>query len=591
VTPEGAIGMESNISGRVLLNRYELHERLGRGGMGEVYRGIDRNLDRAVAVKVLHGHLADEEGFRARFEREAKTMASLNHRLLASVFDYGCDDETGAYLIVMEYLSGGMLEDRMQMLAAQTLPVRLEAVHNWFLPLLDAVDYAHQRGLIHRDIKPSNVLFNEADEPVLADFGLARIVSSERLTATGLTIGTPAYMAPEQGMGQSGDPRSDLYSLGVMLYEMLAGDTPFHADTPFGVIMAHVNEPLPSLKERLPDLPVALDSVVSRALVKQPEMRYQSAGQFRTALNAALSGEVSGAPSTVQFDAVEPAIPADERPTTLMLTLTHTLSIPIQAVRHHPWIMWGGLAILAAILAITLIFNRPSGAAATPAPTEVVEAAGGLPAMTVPDSGTGGSIESMAEPTDLADTFDDPASGWPVLETGAITYGYADGRYLFTNRAPAEGATAIFNQTYTFSDTYLEVQAQLLEGQAASAYGLIFRYQDESNFYVFTVSGMGQASIWALENGSWRELRGEGWTDSAAISIEEPNLLTVVAEGDHLIGLVNGEHVIDLNDDTYQEGAVGFYVATTTGSVSDPLAEVAFDDFVARHNIPAMTAP
>lgn len=585
--------MDSNISGLTLLNRYTLHERLGRGGMGEVYRGTDVNLERPVAIKVLHGHLADEEGFRARFEREAKTMAALNHRLIASVFDYGYDEAHDVYLIVLEYLPKGLLEDQMRMLATQPLGARLNAVRRYFLPLLDAVAYAHERGMIHRDIKPSNILFNEAGEPVLADFGLARLVSSDRLTATGMTVGTPAYMAPEQGLGQSGDARSDLYSLGVILYEMLSGETPFHSETPFGVIMQHVNEPLPPIRKRVPDLSADLGAVVERALAKQPDNRFQTGAEFREYLQAALKGEHIFTPSTLHLDTISAPTPAPE--TNLLSAVSSTLSIPIQAVRRRPMLLWGALGGLALIFVVVMLVDRfrPAVVTATPTVDAIAEDAGGLPAMTVPDNSAGGSVESMAAPANLSDTFDDPASGWPVLGTGAITYVYDGGRYLFTNTAPAEGATAVFNPAFTFTNTYLEVQAELVDGQPASAYGLIFRYQDESNFYVFTVSGLGQVSLWALEDGRWRELRGgdDPWTDSEAVAVDGPNLLSIVADGEHLDMLVNGEHVIVLDDDTYDGGAVGFYVATTTGAVEEPLAQVSFDDFVARHSIPAMTEP
>jgi serine/threonine protein kinase len=551
--------MSDQLSGTIL-NRYDLEERLGRGGMGDVYRAMDTTLDRWVAVKVLHGHLAEKPGFRQRFEREAKTIAALNHPNLVTVYDYGYDEPKGIYCIVLEHLSFETLDDRMMELREEGVTTRLNEIERTFRPLLDAVDYAHNQGMIHRDIKPSNVLFNEKGEPVLVDFGLAHMLGGTRVTMTGAISGTPAYMSPEQGIGEAGDNRSDIYSLGVVLYEMVAGMPPFTAETPFGVIMKQVNEPLPPITKEVPQIPPALATVVSRALAKKPEDRYQEASAFLSDLSAALEGK-----------AVSPHPRPVERPTI-------TLRSPAPALTNRPVLLWGIVGALAAIFGIALVLSRPFGTDDRPATENVV----------IPSE-----IPPITESTEIFDDFSDPTSGWPQQTEGPVRYFYEEGRYQFTNMLPAQARQAIYDPSRTYASTFLEVEATLENGQPGSGYGLIFRWQDAGNFYVFAIDGVGRVSMWAFENGSsWRELRGlpDEWTASAAVLTDgTPNTLTVVAEGNHLVGSVNHETVIDIEDDTYEAGAVGFYVATALDDDEEPLADVFFDNFIAQPSVPAMT--
>ncbi|MCB0225324.1 MAG: serine/threonine protein kinase, partial [Anaerolineae bacterium] len=204
--------------------------RLGRGGMAEVYKAYQPGLDRYVGIKVLHGHLVDDEDFVARFEREALATGKLRHPNIVQAVDFDRDGET--YFLAMEFIDGPTLKDEMKARLAVNKPFTLKEISRIFTALCSAVDYAHKRSMIHRDIKPANVMINQEGNVVLTDFGIARIMEGTQYTQTGALSGTPAYMSPEQGKGEKADERSDIYALGVMLYEMVTGRVPYEADTP-----------------------------------------------------------------------------------------------------------------------------------------------------------------------------------------------------------------------------------------------------------------------------------------------------------------------------------------------------------------------
>ena len=258
------------------LGKYELRERIGRGGMAEVYKAYHASLDRYVAVKVLHPFLGEDAEFKERFEREARNVAQLRHPNIVQVYDFEYDSERELYYMVMEYVDGPTLRTRIRYLQAhgELMPIR-EAV-NIVHKLANALAYAHSRGMIHRDIKPGNIMLDTEGRVVLTDFGIARIVGGVSATASGSMVGTPAYMSPEQGLGQAGDNRSDIYSLGVVLYQLLTGTTPFDADTPIAIVLKHVNEPLPPPSSLNADLPPELERILYKALGKDPEDRYQT---------------------------------------------------------------------------------------------------------------------------------------------------------------------------------------------------------------------------------------------------------------------------------------------------------------------------
>ena len=262
------------------LGQYQIVEELGRGGMAIVYKAYQPSLDRYVAIKVLPAFFARTPGYLERFQREAKAMARLSHPHIVEVLDYGQQDDT-TYL-VMAYVDGGSLRDRL----GQPLPI--DTIVHWMEQIGSALAYAHERGVVHRDIKPGNILFTRDGRAMLSDFGIAKLREASPLTRTGTGMGTPEYMSPEQGVAAKGvDQRSDIYSLGVILYEMATGDVPFRADTPFATLHQHLYTPLPPPETRNPDIAPALAAVIKKALAKQPEQRFQSVQELLDALRAA----------------------------------------------------------------------------------------------------------------------------------------------------------------------------------------------------------------------------------------------------------------------------------------------------------------
>jgi Tol biopolymer transport system component/predicted Ser/Thr protein kinase len=259
---------------------YKVLDKIGEGGMAVVYKGFQESLNRYVAIKVLRAELSQDSEFISRFRQEALAVARLAHPNILHVYDAGTAH--GVYYLVMDYVDGGSLRDLIEL-----GPVNTEQALSIAAQLADALDYAHREGLIHRDIKPSNILLTRDGRPLITDFGIAKAVhASTRLTRTGTSIGTPEYMAPEQVQGQAVDERTDIYALGIVLYEMLTGQVPFSAHTPVATLYRQVNEPPPPLRQMNISIPAWLDSVVARALAKRPEERFRRAGEMAQALKA-----------------------------------------------------------------------------------------------------------------------------------------------------------------------------------------------------------------------------------------------------------------------------------------------------------------
>ena len=261
------------------IGRYEVVKELGKGGMAIVYLAYDPYIKRQVAVKVMPHKFTYDTEFRIRFQREAEIIAALEHAHIVPVYDFG--DHEGEPFIVMRFLPGGTLADRLS-----TGPFPITEIAQLFHSIGSALDYAHKNGVIHRDIKPGNILFDSEGEASLSDFGIAKIQeATAAFTGTGNLIGTPAYMSPEQAKAEKTiDGRSDIYSLGVVLFQALSGELPFKSDTPVGVAIAHIREPVPSLMARRPDLPAGFDDVIRRAMDKDPANRFQTGAQLAQAI-------------------------------------------------------------------------------------------------------------------------------------------------------------------------------------------------------------------------------------------------------------------------------------------------------------------
>lgn len=272
------------MTGKVLNSRYRLEQLIGTGGMADVYRATDTLLGRTVAVKILHPHYAKDPVFIERFRQEAQAAANLNQPNIVNVFDWGIEEDV--YYIVMEYVEGLDLKDII-LRGGPLLPERAVEIA---MSISLALDAAHARGIVHRDIKPQNVIITRDNRVMVMDFGIARAAGGSAMTQTGTIMGTPQYISPEQAQGRTADPRSDLYSLGVVLFEMLTGKVPFDGDNPVAIAYKHVREdPLPPSMLN-PDISPELESVVMKSLAKNPENRYQSALEMRADLERCLEG-------------------------------------------------------------------------------------------------------------------------------------------------------------------------------------------------------------------------------------------------------------------------------------------------------------
>jgi serine/threonine-protein kinase len=388
------------------LGKYQIVALLGAGGMATVYQGLQPDVDRAVAVKVLPPHPGQSADFVERFRLEARTIARLQHPHILPLYDYG--DDNGVLYLVMPYVDGGSLATRIA-----EGPLTVEAVVTFARQIGGALDYAHRQGVIHRDIKPENVLLDREGHALLADFGIVKLVEGTSpagtLTATGGLIGTPAYMSPEQAQGEPIDHRSDLYSLAMMVFEMLTGQQPYQADSAMQLIMQQISAPVPSLRAVSPDATPALDEVLRTALAKDPAARYPTAAEFVRQLAAAASGHTLTVPVTSEGgpaaltaagrNTPQPGADANPPPTTPTPTITSGAGSPL--------VLLGGFAIIAVLIVVALALltgrDRQNGPAQPSATAAVALPTQALQLTLAADSGFGRAVYSTTD--SLADTI------------------------------------------------------------------------------------------------------------------------------------------------------------------------------------------
>jgi tRNA A-37 threonylcarbamoyl transferase component Bud32 len=467
------------------VGKYRIVARLGRGGMAEVYKAYQPGLDRYVAIKVLHAHLIDDTDFIGRFEREALAVGKLRHANIVQAVDFDRDDEM--YFMAMEFIDGPTLKDELRARRAANQPFTLAEISGIFTALCSAIDYAHARGMVHRDLKPANVMLNQEGQVVLTDFGIARIMGATQYTQTGALSGTPAYMSPEQGQGERGDERSDIYSLGVMLYEMVTGVVPYDGDTPFAVIMKHISEPLPLPSKINPNIPENIERVILKAMSKAPEDRYQTAGELAKALrNAAgvLPGEdigkltvIAPPPKIQQVEHITGRLTATERAAAASAAATsaavtpaagdgatvvsaqHTTAAAAPAAKGLPWVpIIAGVVVVGLILA-GIIGYLAVGSSNTAQATETAVAAAA--ATTTAESAVRLTQTAQAE-----------ASATAAAEATAIAKTNAEATAAAEAAAPTQTALAAAAQAEA-TVAKQTADAQLIEGllsaQAATA--------------------------------------------------------------------------------------------------------------------------
>lgn len=584
---------------------YQILEQIGQGGMATIFKAYQPSMDRYVALKILPTHFTKDETFLARFNQEARTLARLEHPHILPVHDYG--EQEGITYLVMRYIHAGTLKD----LIAQRGALPLNETVRILNQVGRALGYAHSQGVVHRDIKPSNVLIDERGDAFLTDFGIAKLVEGTvQYTATGAIVGTPSYMSPEQGQGEPADSRSDIYSLGVMLYEMATGRVPYEAETPLAVLLKHVNAPLPPPRQLKPDVPEGVERVILKAMAKSPGSRYQTAEEMVEALQKAaadVSTEIIAPRPSKKAAAGPPQPTLVASPSSEPTVVTAPSGPP---ARPLPW-LWilGGVAILAAVfVAVWFILPQLGGPPATPTvsaaqatPTPVATA----PAATEPAASAaaqpgwtsytnGNFVSAVARQGDYL--WAGGSGGlvrWNLKDGSYVQFGMADG--LASNRvndvlvddqqavwvATDAGLNRYDGQTWlTFDETdgldSDEVQALFVDDDGAlwagTAYGARgLNYYDGSAWtsppvpplpfefpqpQTFAVDQDGRLFVGLLDDGM-AYLQDDKWvTLGSAQGLPNDHVYDVlfVDDGELLISL--GNEVVRFNSETKQWEAI-----------------------------------
>ena len=460
------------------LGRYQLEEVVGQGGMAVVYRAVDSVLGRTVAVKVIRPAFTEDQHFLGRFLQEARLVASLDHPNVLPVYDFG--EHGGSPYLVIPYLPGGSLADRI---AGRPQP--LPRVAAWLVQLGNALDAAHARGVLHRDLKPANVLVGNDGRLVLGDFGIARLAeASTRLTATGTVVGTPLYMAPELARGAEATTASDRYALGVMAFEMISGRPPFVGLNPLSILHQQVHEPVPSLAERIPELPRAVDLWLQRALAKDPASRPTSGRTLAEGLvglltptqraelsTLAWSGSGEGTVAAAEADtraaqgrtlrldtppSVAPVASGWPSATSVATPPSTPVERPRRALQPVAWALIGAAALVAAFLLVPREWlagrEARGGAGGSPsaAPATAADAPGAAPAAPAPPAAPG--VAPPAAGTDVAATSVaatappiSPAAGGEAFDAAAREPAAGD-EVVELPETPATPATAALRQ-------------------------------------------------------------------------------------------------------------------------------------------------
>jgi eukaryotic-like serine/threonine-protein kinase len=401
---EATTGLASSLIGTVLSGRYRLESKLGSGGMSTVYLARDATLERWVAVKVMHREMSDQPDQIERFRREARAVAQLSHPNVVAVIDAG--EDGGHPYIVFEYVDGETLKQRIERVG----PLPVDEATAYAIEIGRGLLAAHSRRLVHRDVKPQNVLIDSEGRAKVTDFGIARSLEADGLTQTGRVLGTTDYVSPEQAMGRGVDARTDIYSLGVLLYEMLTGEVPFTAETVVGVAMKHVNEPMPDVQKRRPEVSSALAAVVERATAKEPKKRYLDMASCLADLEAALEVEVARAGgSHGQATTVLDTVPKKRK----ILTTRRVSAAGVFLV----------LAATAAALLITALTGKKSSPSTVPAGTGAPVAIAGTQSFDPPPG------DGTEHDDELKLAIDgNPATGWSTETYDSPTTDQAVGK-------------------------------------------------------------------------------------------------------------------------------------------------------------------
>jgi len=445
------------------IGRYEIKAELGRGGMAAVYRAYDPSFDREVAIKVLPREFLHDPNFTVRFKSEIKTVAALEHPAIVPVYDAGEDD--GIPYFVMRYMTGGSLTNQLERgkFSIQDAARIIER-------LASALAYAHRKGVVHRDLKPDNILFDSIGDPYISDFGIASIAASPSNLTGNAAIGTPAYMSPEQAQGDKVDNRSDIYGLGVIIFQMLSGKPPYNADSPMAVAVKHITDPVPEILKVNPTLPEATDTVIKTAMAKKREDRYPSATDLSRAFQEVAFPD-KGSTSSGKSG---------------LFGLNRGLIFGGIAVM--------GVAVLAvAFLAVLFLRNR-AAPAAQPAPTDIA-------------APTEVTVNPETQPPAAAsDFFTEDFDGSPDNWANFITSGQqteldmsvADGSLLFDLQGKELRAYSYYTPR-TYDNIQIDIHAENRTENVSSVI-MVCRYNEDLGWYEFNVSSNGLYNIYY---GNW----------------------------------------------------------------------------------------
>jgi serine/threonine protein kinase len=557
-----------------MLGPYRIINQVGKGGMATVYKAYQPSVDRYVAIKVLPSQLAESREFATRFQQEARIIAKLEHPHILPVFDYGESD--GVAYFVMRYMDAGTLKEKM----IEGRPLPLQDIDRLFTQLADALSYAHSKGIVHRDLKPANVLIDSHGNVFLTDFGIAKLLesASPRLTQTDAIMGTPAYISPEQAQGQTVDQRSDIYSLGIILYEMVTGSVPFTAETPLAVLFKHISDPLPPPSLVKPDIPAAIEQVLLKALAKDPRDRFATAAEFVAAWERALqSRDTVQQPSDVRTVPPPPATTGAQtpsKPVPLTRSATKagipTVGIVGCVVAACALFGLGGVALMASSL-------RGASTPTSPPPTQTVQVIpptntdSPLPTATAVLVNTG---EILIEDDFGGDT------NWGTLTDADSSVEYENDTLNIR----------LFRENFVvwstpndedYRNIHMEVTVTTNDTDPTTAYGFICAQQPKSwSFYYLAATPAGEYAIIRATDGEDDVfLTGDGkWAASDQIAYKAASYRVSADCGNGRLTLyVDGKQIASVTDNTYGTGRVGLFAWSGDKA---PTADVNFDDFV-----------
>lgn len=572
-----------NLQSGQMLGPYRIISQIGKGGMANVYKAYQASVDRYVAIKVLPSQLAESQEFATRFHQEARIIAKLEHPHILPVFDYGESD--GVAYFVMRYLEAGTLKDKME--AGRPLP--LNDIDKIVTQLTDALSYAHTHGIIHRDLKPANALIDSHGNIFLTDFGIAKLMesASPRLTQTDAIMGTPAYISPEQAQSQPVDQRSDIYSLGIIVYEMVTGGVPFTADTPLAVLFKHISDPLPLPSLVKPDIPPSIEKVILKALAKDPKDRFATAEEFVAAWKRALE-EKETIPRVPEMTSTPTkyAIPSHQ---THQTQRKSALIKPAASKSGMPtgWIIGclAGACLIFSVAGVALLganwrnmpFLNPA-ATNTPLPSPT-ETASLIPATNVPLPSATAAVSDTSKVL-LEDDFSVSRDGWGTLTSSDSSIEYKNDALhmlIFTENFVAWSTP----NDQDYDNTHMEVTAFSDNTDPDTALGFICAQQTKDwSFYYLAMTPAGEYAIIKATDGQDDEvLTNNGkWGSSELIPAQSSSYrLGGDCDNGRLTLYVDGKQIASVSDNTYGTGRVGLFIWSPLKVAA---ADVTFDDFL-----------